>query len=127
MMRNDFNLSFLLSFLPLPLFPSSTEERKTCLKKYVKEDLTPFFKLNQLLNRACAQGYICICILILYLLCHADKLHDYKNKNIQIVESNGEEAIKEAMKLVMLTRPQSQFFEDELKITATDLISIKGN
>ena len=35
---------------PLPFFPSSTDEQK--------EDLTPFFKLNQLLNRACAQAYI---------------------------------------------------------------------
>ena len=82
-------------FFPLPLFPSSTEERKTCLKKYVKEDLTPFFKLNQHLNRASAQSLnliFCICILILHLFCHTDKLHDYKNKKIQSVESNGEEA-----------------------------------
>ena len=42
----------------MPLFPSSTDEQKTYLKKYVKEDFTPFFKLNQLLNRACAQAYI---------------------------------------------------------------------
>ena len=43
---------------PLPFFPSFKDEQKACLKKYVKEDLTPFFKLNQLPNRACAQSYI---------------------------------------------------------------------
>ena len=34
--------------------------------------------------------------------------------------------LKEGIKLMMLTRPQSQFFEDELKITAADTITMKG-
>lgn len=60
MMRNDFNLSFLISFISFALLSilHATDEQKACLKKYVKEDLIPFFKLNQLLNRACAQAYI---------------------------------------------------------------------
>ena len=82
----------------------------------MKEDL--IIKLNQLLTVL----KLIFCICIVYLFCHTDKLHDFNYKKIQSVESNGEETIK----LMMLTKPQSQFFEDELKITATDTVTIKG-
>ena len=50
-----FFLAFIISFALLSILHRRT---KSLFKKYVKEDLTPFFKLNQLLNRACAQAYV---------------------------------------------------------------------
>ena len=73
----------------------STDERSACLKKFVKEDLTQFFKLNQLLNRVQA------CILY-FVFC----IYSATQKNFMI---------------------RITIFKDELTITATDTIIIKGN
>ena len=108
-----FHPFFLASFFSLPLFPSSTDEQRACFKKSVKQDLTLFFKLNQLLNRVQA------CILYLYflfILPHGWIIWLKLQKRY----------LKEIIKLMhMLTRPpQIQFFKEEIKITATDTIKV---
>ena len=122
MKRNDFNLCSCFHCFLLPLFPPSTDEKRACLKKFVKEDLTQFFKLNQLLNRVQA------CILYFTFIVPHRKISWLElQKKYKNVESNGEEA-KGNYKAgnVNLRPPQLQFFKDELTITATDTIIIKG-
>ena len=91
-MQNDFNLSFLISFISFALLSILHRRTESLFKKYVKEDLTPFFKLNQLLNRACAQVYILYLYPDFVFILPQINYMITKTKKIQSVESNGEEA-----------------------------------
>ena len=91
-MQNDFNLSFLILFISFASLSNLHRRTENLFKEVRKRRLNSVLQIKSTPKPCLRSSLYFVFVSWFWMHFATDKLHDYKNKKIQSVESNGEEA-----------------------------------